>query len=50
VIVAWRAVKHSLGLLVALVVFEYFTHLDLSRPFLALLCAYAALLTPWLVC
>jgi len=32
VIVAWRAVKHSLGLLVALVVFEYFTHLDLSRP------------------
>jgi exopolysaccharide biosynthesis polyprenyl glycosylphosphotransferase len=45
VIVAWRAVKHSLGLLVALVVFEYFTHLDLSRPFLALLCGYAAVLT-----
>ena len=44
-IVAWRAVKHCLGLLVALVVFEYFTHLDLSRPFLALLCAYAAVLT-----
>jgi exopolysaccharide biosynthesis polyprenyl glycosylphosphotransferase len=38
-------VKHSLGLLVALVVFEYFTHLDLSRPFLALLCVYAAVLT-----
>ncbi len=43
--IAWRALKHALGLLVALVVFEYFTRLDLSRPFLALLCAYAAVLT-----
>jgi exopolysaccharide biosynthesis polyprenyl glycosylphosphotransferase len=43
--VAWRAVRYSLGLLVALVVFEYFTRLDLSRPFLALLCCYAAVLT-----
>jgi exopolysaccharide biosynthesis polyprenyl glycosylphosphotransferase len=42
---AWRTVKHSLGLLVALVVFEYATRLDLSRPFLALLFCYAAILT-----
>ena len=42
---AWRSVRQSLGLLVALIAFEYFTRLNLSRIFLALLSCYAAVLT-----
>jgi exopolysaccharide biosynthesis polyprenyl glycosylphosphotransferase len=43
--IAARSARQSLGLLVALIVYEYFQRLDLSRPFLALVCIYAGFAT-----
>jgi exopolysaccharide biosynthesis polyprenyl glycosylphosphotransferase len=43
--IAARAARQSLGLLVALVVYEYSQRLDLSRPFLALVCIYSGFAT-----
>jgi exopolysaccharide biosynthesis polyprenyl glycosylphosphotransferase len=40
-----RTVRQAVALLVALVVYEYLQRLDLSRPFLALACVYAAVST-----
>jgi len=40
-----RAARQSLGLLLALVVYEYSQRLDLSRPFLVLVCIYAGCAT-----
>jgi exopolysaccharide biosynthesis polyprenyl glycosylphosphotransferase len=40
-----RAARQSLMLLLALVVYEYSQRLDLSRPFLVLLCIYAGFTT-----
>jgi len=36
-----RSVRQAVALLVALVVYEYFQRLDISRPFLALVCVYS---------
>lgn len=38
-----RAARQSLSLMVGLVVYQYFQRLDLSRPFLALVCVYAGI-------
>jgi exopolysaccharide biosynthesis polyprenyl glycosylphosphotransferase len=43
--IATRAARQSLGLLVALVVYEYSQRLDLSRPFLVLVCIYSGFAT-----
>jgi exopolysaccharide biosynthesis polyprenyl glycosylphosphotransferase len=43
--IAARSARHSLGLLVALVIYEYSQRLDLSRPFLILVCAYSGFAT-----
>ncbi len=40
-----RAARQSLALMVGLVVYQYFQRLDLSRPFLALVCVYAGIST-----
>lgn len=40
-----RSARQSLGLLVALVVYEYSQRLDLSRPFLMLVCVYSGFAT-----
>jgi exopolysaccharide biosynthesis polyprenyl glycosylphosphotransferase len=43
--IAARSARQSLGLLVALVVYEYSQRLDISRPFLILVCVYSAFAT-----
>lgn len=40
-----RASRQSLALMIALVLYQYFQRLDLSRPFLALVCVYAGVST-----